>query len=760
MSRSFARTAPEPQKLAPAASKKSGLGLRIGAVHDSFEREADRVADQVMRGGRAPEWSFAKVRPGPPLRTGPLQRDPAPDPASQDGAAKQQQAAPNPNNYGDAAGKLGQAFLLTDVGKKLRDAVAQDPLVKGAESFASTLPGKIIVDAAATAAVSALAATHQPLPVQIPEIPLDAVKPGLKVKLTYEGPVDRPAKAMITFSFTPQGDTKKPKQSASEQYRAETVRMAADQEKFRAGMRYAPGSPEATQQEADRKMIDDWTLHRFGALPGTGGVPLIPSAGAGQPAASGSQWTFSPIARPDLDKKLDLQPSTAGSGAALQRKCACRESGAQCEECTKSETMQRKAAGSAESVAPPIVDEVLSSSGRPLDRAVRDDLEPRFGCDFSQVRIHADARAAESARAVHALAYTVGDNIAFASGRYAPQSGEGRRLLAHELVHVTQQQGAKGSLVQRQTGPVQVGAPSPDECEGRADITKEFKDFLKVLPVLLQSAPDFTPGQKVSFKNEVDRFLQSEGGVNVNTFKVISCDKINSDFLIGGETASAQVDPDNKEILLSKNTKKLIDDFKQHKDKASLAELIETLAHEKRHVTLGAALKVGPKGVRPGRSETVAGKAEYRAQEILAVAEEIMVGRMAFGGSFAVSEAKQEKLRRQNNMIRGYVTEDEYKRLRSIVIAKLRERYGFAHGCDNALTLGVVSSMDHNRWFECVSGSATGIVPPVPSDLHICEGFCNTQSRRSGPAENEEGSDSDNSAGLDAGAAQIRRREL
>ncbi|MGB6742639.1 MAG: DUF4157 domain-containing protein, partial [Terracidiphilus sp.] len=101
--------------------------------------------------------------------------------------------------------------------------------------------------------------------------------------------------------------------------------------------------------------------------------------------------------------------------------------------------MQRKAAGPAEDVAPPIVDQVLSSSGRPLDKATRDYFEPRFGYDFSKVRIHSDAQAAESARAVNALAYTVGERVAFASGRYSPQSSEGRRLLAHELAHTIQQ---------------------------------------------------------------------------------------------------------------------------------------------------------------------------------------------------------------------------------------------------------------------------------------------------------------------------------
>jgi hypothetical protein len=88
---------------------------------------------------------------------------------------------------------------------------------------------------------------------------------------------------------------------------------------------------------------------------------------------------------------------------------------------------------------PPIVGDVLRSSGQLLDPTTRAFMESRFGHDFSRVRVHTDARAAESARAVNAHAYTVGRDIIFAAGEYAPETTNGRRLLAHELVHVMQQ---------------------------------------------------------------------------------------------------------------------------------------------------------------------------------------------------------------------------------------------------------------------------------------------------------------------------------
>src|SRR5215213_8121459 len=89
--------------------------------------------------------------------------------------------------------------------------------------------------------------------------------------------------------------------------------------------------------------------------------------------------------------------------------------------------------------APPIVDEVMRSPGQPLDPPTRAFMEPRFGHDFSRVRVHTDARAAQSARAVNALAYTVGQDVVFGTGQYAPGTTAGTRLLAHELTHVVQQ---------------------------------------------------------------------------------------------------------------------------------------------------------------------------------------------------------------------------------------------------------------------------------------------------------------------------------
>ena len=128
-----------------------------------------------------------------------------------------------------------------------------------------------------------------------------------------------------------------------------------------------------------------------------------------------------------------------GSGV-LQRKCNC---GGTCSHCSEDETLHRKETGGARAAnplhVPKIVYEVLRSPGDRLDSTTRNFFESSLGHDFSQVRVHADGKAAQSAQAVNARAYTVGRDVVFASGRYQPREPAGLRLLGHELTHVVQQ---------------------------------------------------------------------------------------------------------------------------------------------------------------------------------------------------------------------------------------------------------------------------------------------------------------------------------
>jgi len=93
--------------------------------------------------------------------------------------------------------------------------------------------------------------------------------------------------------------------------------------------------------------------------------------------------------------------------------------------------------------------DVVPQGGQPLPDSARAFFEPRMGYDFEHVRIHADARATQSAKAVDALAYTVGSDVVFGAGQYAPDTPSGRRLLAHELAHVVQQTHSGPARLQR-----------------------------------------------------------------------------------------------------------------------------------------------------------------------------------------------------------------------------------------------------------------------------------------------------------------------
>ena len=133
------------------------------------------------------------------------------------------------------------------------------------------------------------------------------------------------------------------------------------------------------------------------------------------------------------------------SSGILQRKCdACGQhtiAGGECEECQKKRSVLQLCSTNQATFpeVPPIVHEVLRSPSQPLEPGTRTFMESCFGHNFSQVRVHADTQASESARSIDALAYTVGRDIVFASGHYSPDTPSGQYLLAHELAHVMQQ---------------------------------------------------------------------------------------------------------------------------------------------------------------------------------------------------------------------------------------------------------------------------------------------------------------------------------
>ena len=142
------------------------------------------------------------------------------------------------------------------------------------------------------------------------------------------------------------------------------------------------------------------------------------------------------------------------AGKIIQRKCA------HCEQEEKMLHRKESSTGEVESSSQ-LAGYVssLGTAGQTLSTSSRQFFEPRFGHDFSNVRIHADSGAAQSAQSINALAYTTGNNIVFNSGQYSPETPTGQRLMAHELTHVVQQGATKPSVQRAENDPLDGGLP-------------------------------------------------------------------------------------------------------------------------------------------------------------------------------------------------------------------------------------------------------------------------------------------------------------
>lgn len=149
--------------------------------------------------------------------------------------------------------------------------------------------------------------------------------------------------------------------------------------------------------------------------------------------------------------------------------CAC---GGICPCCRAASSQPASMLDSEHIAATPHVHESLGPAGHPLDEATRQFFEPRFGHDFSNVRVHVGSVAEQAANGLRARAYTAGQNIVFGAGQFAPKTQEGRRLMAHELTHVVQQSVLHSSApglahyIQRSPLPAGEGATQDDACSG------------------------------------------------------------------------------------------------------------------------------------------------------------------------------------------------------------------------------------------------------------------------------------------------------
>src|SRR5262245_13771669 len=184
--------------VSPARAPRRKPVFVIDQSGDRLEREADRAADAAMKGGGV-RFDLSVV----PVQRVQRQGNGSASSGGVDAEKTEEE------KYEEAGKKVAEAFADTPQGRAIIETIEADPLVQtvkdAGEKFVGTTPGKVVVGASAVGAVAALAATHKPLPIGIPEVPLETVSPklaGWTMQITWEGPVDQPTKAMVGFSFS------------------------------------------------------------------------------------------------------------------------------------------------------------------------------------------------------------------------------------------------------------------------------------------------------------------------------------------------------------------------------------------------------------------------------------------------------------------------------------------------------------------------------------------------------------------------------
>lgn len=185
------------------------------------------------------------------------------------------------------------------------------------------------------------------------------------------------------------------------------------------------------------------------------------------------------VYEPEADRVAEQVIKLPGGGNP-QRKCAkCDDNEIKV---LQAKEFQGKKPAALDQNAPSLIHEVLHSPGQPLDAPTRFFMEPRFGYDFSRVRVHYGESAEQSAQVVNAHAYTVGHDIVFGTGRFAPGTHEGQRLIAHELTHVVQQrQGAPLHLQRsalRDFKDTDVMHDPARLTDAQIEATREFKAYM------------------------------------------------------------------------------------------------------------------------------------------------------------------------------------------------------------------------------------------------------------------------------------------
>ena len=440
-------------------------GLRVGRREDPREEEAENLAARVASGASvANEVIAARAGDEPPVTPAPP--DPIQQPPTPGGEAGEGQG-------GQASQGGGQAAPTCDPKGLARDKFLQEPGTSMKDFGLTTLDTSLVTYPEVKTQTKGSGVELLATTAALPGIPSVYTAAGSFIEgeahfVGQNGPYDCPSKKYpLRWTITPGGATKihdgEAEHCADFQWAFDhSLKPFAEAVNALAGKVYGD---QARAEKAVGKKAGaapaDWpgifrclarkTLTRDSSgwhtpRADTRGPTL--DSGCAHATARVSDSSLLQVGRhPAADIIKDCGEPGSASPSATQGRISGPGAGS---------LLRRQAAPGPGRVdgqaAPASVYRALASPGTALDRSTRAFMEAGFGRDFSRVRIHADGGAATSAREVEALAYSVGGDVVFGPGQYQPGTAAGRRLIAHELVHVAQEDAA-GGILRRQPAP-------------------------------------------------------------------------------------------------------------------------------------------------------------------------------------------------------------------------------------------------------------------------------------------------------------------
>ncbi|MBN2006745.1 MAG: DUF4157 domain-containing protein [Anaerolineae bacterium] len=471
----------------PSSNVSSGPALQVSQPGDAYEQEAEQVADVVTHNVAAapvaPPNGAPLGGPGTPelAGSGDLQGREAPPaapltPAEPATASAPEAAAPAEQ----AAAASSEAAMPAEAAASAPEAAAPVETAAGPTPKAAA-PAETAAGPAPKAATPAEEAAPTPEPAALAEetapVPEAAApaEPGASPVPEAAAPAEAAEPSGIEAASANLDQTRAKVEAEPSPFDLEApqpdaamtdIGASAPQAALAEAQQAAPAVAAESVSAAPEAMMAEPLLEAAPAAPQAAAAPppavpeapqaAAPAAPQAAPQQAAAPAKVQPVANPmtaapEQSTAPAAAPAVAPAKSAPEPQKPNRCADASC----RAEAVQLKALGvqrdasagidASGAVTPEVGAEIqtMQQGGEPLPPSTRATLEPRFGADFSQVRVHRDEKAAKTSEAVGAQAFTVGNHIAFGEGKYAPETSAGQQLLAHELTHTIQQTGGQ-----------------------------------------------------------------------------------------------------------------------------------------------------------------------------------------------------------------------------------------------------------------------------------------------------------------------------